>query len=94
MTPGVIPVSTAARAVCRIFSTKGLLKQRQLPQLTPLARVLAEPIKRRGHQTDTIILANSTRSVADSAKPLASAAKPELSQFEILNLDNSIQKRV
>jgi hypothetical protein len=76
------------------FPSKRLLKQRQIPQLTPLASVLAEPIKRRGHQTDTITLDNSARWVADSAKPLASAAKPELSQSEILNLDNSIQKRV
>lgn len=91
MTSGVTPVSTAARAVCRTFSTKRLLKQHQLPQLTPLARVLAEPIKRRRYQTDTITLDNSTRWVADLAKPLASAAKPELRQFEILNLDNSIQ---
>jgi len=36
-------------------------------------------------------LDNSNLLVAESAKPLASAAKPELSQFEILNLDNSIQ---
>jgi len=52
---------------------------------------LAQQIKRKGSQTDTISLDNFTLLVAESAKPLASAAKPELSQFEILSLDNSIQ---